>query len=175
MRSASLPSRIDGDWRRVHSRVVVRVLPLAVELEGHPSLDTHPGSRSGRTSFFSIPSSAPKRRVCIVANVRRMKSRHAEFNPRLTVRLILVSRIMRATKCRGETFVMIAQSFAREISAEENRSLISCQLKIGDRFRCDRTTMAVLDRILSFPGGYIGKPCAARKGGVVEIQKRKLL
>ncbi|WP_155626332.1 hypothetical protein [Burkholderia diffusa] len=174
-RSALLLSRIDRDRRRVDPRSVVNVFLLAVELQGHPQLDTHPGPRSCRTSFFSIPFSASKRRACIVANVRRMWRRRAIFNPELTSRLIQVLRVMQATKCRDETFVLIAQSFAREIAADKNRPLISCQLKIGDCFRCGRTTVAVLDRILSFRGGYVGKPCAARKRGAVEIPETKFL
>ncbi|WP_196484781.1 hypothetical protein [Burkholderia diffusa] len=42
-RSALLLSRIDRDRRRVDPHSVVNGFLLAVELQGHPQLDTHPG------------------------------------------------------------------------------------------------------------------------------------
>ncbi|MDN7968044.1 hypothetical protein QZM91_10825 [Burkholderia multivorans] len=52
---------------------------------------------------------------------------------------------------------------------------ISSALKIGIAFRCDRTTMAASDRILSFRGRVARKPIQSRRSGEVAHRRTSFL
>ncbi|WP_261530126.1 hypothetical protein [Burkholderia multivorans] len=52
---------------------------------------------------------------------------------------------------------------------------ISSALKIGIAFRCDRTTMAASDRILSFRGRAARKPIQSRRSGEAAHRRTSFL